>query len=327
MGGLAVKRLLLLIAVLGGLVGYYLLTPLSLSSPAPLEFTLKSGSSLKGAVHQMGEAGVLQQEWPFLLLVRGLGKSGQIKAGSYELKQAVTPLRLLEMITRGEVNQTRLSLIEGWSFAQLRAMLNASPDVRHDTLGLRDTEIMQSIGAIETYPEGLFFPETYNFSKGDSDLAVLRRAYQTMQRILNEEWAARAEGLPLNTPYQALILASIVEKETGAEADRGMIAAVFENRLRRGMRLQTDPTVIYGLGAAFDGNLRKRDLLADTPYNTYTRSGLTPTPISLPGRAALHAVLQPPKTTALYFVARGDGTSVFSSTLEEHNRAVNRYQR
>jgi UPF0755 protein len=320
------KRILLLIVVLCGLAGYYLMTPLTLVQ-APISFTLKPGSSLKSAAHQMSEAGVLQLELPFTLLARALGKAQQLKAGSYELTQPVTPLRLLEMLSNGEVSMAQLSVIEGWSFHQLRTALNASPDVVHDSVNLSEAEILRRIGASETQAEGLFFPDTYLFSKGESDLAVLKQAYQAMQRNLSEQWETREQGLPFEMPYQALTLASIVEKETGAPSDRAMIASVFENRLRIGMMLQTDPTVIYGLGERFDGNLRRKDLLADTPYNTYTRGGLTPTPISLPGVAALQAVLHPAKSQALYFVARGDGTSEFSETLEQHNRAVSRYQK
>jgi UPF0755 protein len=206
-------------------------------------------------------------------------------------------------------------------------MLDANPDIRHDTSGLSDAEIMQRIGATENHPEGLFFPDTYYITSGSSDLAVFKRAYRTLQQRLQEVWATRAADIPLQTPYQALILASIIEKETGVASDRQMIAGVFVNRLRKGMLLQTDPAVIYGLGDKFDGNLRKRDLLTDTVYNTYTRPGLTPTPIALPGVAALQAALHPAKTDALYFVARGDGSSQFSNNLDAHNRAVNRYQR
>lgn len=320
------KRILLLIVVLCGLAGYYVMTPLTLVQ-APISFTLKPGSSLKSAAHQMSEVGVLQLELPFTLLARALGKAQQLKAGSYELTQPVTPLRLLEMLSNGEVSMAQLSVIEGWSFRQLRVALNASSDVVHDSVNLSEAEILRRIGASETQAEGLFFPDTYLFSKGESDLAVLKHAYQAMQRNLSEQWEAREPGLPFETPYQALTLASIVEKETGAPSDRSMIASVFENRLRIGMMLQTDPTVIYGLGERFDGNLRRKDLLSDTPYNTYTRGGLTPTPISLPGLAALQAVLHPAKSQALYFVARGDGTSEFSATLEQHNYAVNRYQK
>ena len=320
------KRILLLIVVLCGLAGYYVMMPLTLVQ-APISFTLKPGSSLKSAAHQMSEAGVLQLELPFTLLARALGKAQQLKAGSYELTQPVTPLRLLEMLSNGEVSMAQLSVIEGWSFHQLRTALNASPDVVHDSVNLSEAEILRRIGASETQAEGMFFPDTYLFSKGESDLAVLKQAYQAMQRNLSEQWETREQGLPFEMPYQALTLASIVEKETGAPSDRAMIASVFENRLRIGMMLQTDPTVIYGLGERFDGNLRRKDLLADTPYNTYTRGGLTPTPISLPGVAALQAVLHPAKSQALYFVARGDGTSEFSETLEQHNRAVSRYQK
>ncbi len=320
------KWLLFLLVLLCGLAGYYVLTPLTLVQ-APISFTLKPGSSLKSAAHQMSEAGVLQLELPFTLLARALGKAQQLKAGSYELTQPVTPLRLLEMLSNGEVSMAQLSVIEGWSFRQLRTALNASPDVVHDSVNLSEAEILRRIGASETQAEGQFFPDTYLFSKGESDLAVLKQAYQAMQRNLSEQWETREQGLPFEMPYQALTLASIVEKETGAPSDRAMIASVFENRLRIGMMLQTDPTVIYGLGERFDGNLRRKDLLADTPYNTYTRGGLTPTPISLPGVAALQAVLHPAKSQALYFVARGDGTSEFSETLEQHNRAVSRYQK
>ena len=307
-------------------VAYYLFTPLTLPQ-TPFDFTVKPGSSLNSAARQMSEAGLLSQPLAFVALGRALDKATQLKAGSYELDAPVTPLRLLDMLTKGEVNQGQFSIIEGWTFRQLRAALNASPDVLHDSVALSDAEMLHRIGVVEAHPEGLFFPDTYYFSKGDSDLAVLSRAYRTAHTTLAQEWAARADNLPLRTPYQALILASIVEKETGAAADRGMIAAVFINRLRRGMLLQTDPTVIYGLGAAFDGNLRKRDLLADTPYNSYTRGGLPPTPIAMPGLAALHAALHPDASSALYFVARGDGSSEFSSTLEQHNRAVSRYQK
>lgn len=320
------KRLLLLVMVLCGLGGYYAFTPLSLAQ-TPVNFTLKSGSGLRSAAHQLGEAGVLKLEFPFILLTRALGKAGQLKAGSYELTEPVTPLRLLEMLVNGEVSMAQLSVIEGWSFRQLRAALNASPDVAHDSAGLTEAEILRRIGAEGTQAEGLFFPDTYLFSRGESDLAVMKQAYQAMQRVMAEQWEAREPGLPFESPYQALTLASIVEKETGAPSDRAMIASVFENRLRIGMMLQTDPTVIYGLGERFDGNLRRADLLADTPYNTYTRGGLTPTPISLPGRAALQAVLHPARSGALYFVARGDGTSEFSDTLEQHNSAVARYQK
>ena len=326
----SIKQLLFLVlflaALLAGDLGYYATRTLTLPA-LPFEFSLKQGVSLKGAAHQLQQEGALSNERMFVMLARLLGKSSQIKAGNYELETAVTPLELLDMLTKGRVTQSELSVIEGWTFSQFRAALNANPDIRHDTAQLSEAEIMQRLGVSENHPEGLFFPDTYHFASGASDLALLKRAYQTMQKYLQENWQTREAGLPLESPYQALILASIVEKETGQPRDRGMIAGVFTNRLRRGMLLQTDPTVIYGMGEQFDGNLRKRDLLADTPYNTYTRAGLPPTPIALPGLASLQAALHPAKTDALYFVARGDGSSEFSATLEKHNRAVNRYQK
>jgi len=315
---------LVLLATTG--LGYYVHHPLPLPA-TPFEFELKQGSSLKSVAREMKQAGLLGQAWPFVWLGRLHGSSGQLKAGHYSLDRDVSPMELLEIITKGEVTQRQTSIIEGWTFKQLRAALNVNPDIAHDTLSLTDAEILQRIGAMESHPEGLFFPDTYNFASGSSDLAILRSAYQTMRQRLQEVWATREADLPLQTPYQALILASIVEKETGTADDRAMIAGVFMNRLRRGMLLQTDPTVIYGLGETFDGNLRKRDLLADTAYNTYIRAGLPPTPIALPGMAALQATLHPAQTDALYFVARGDGSSHFSSSLTEHNRAVNQYQK
>jgi len=324
------RRLVTLLIVLTLLattgLGYYVHHPLALPA-TPFEFTLRQGSSLKSVAREMKQAGLLGQAWPFVWLGRLHGSSGQLKAGRYSLDHDVSPMELLEIITRGEVIQSQTSIIEGWTFKQLRAALDASPDLAHDTLSLTDAEILQRIGATESHPEGLFFPDTYKFAAGSSDLAILGSAYQTMQQRLQEAWVTREADLPLQTPYQALILASIVEKETGTADDRAMIAGVFMNRLRMGMLLQTDPTVIYGLGETFDGNLRKRDLLADTAYNTYTRGGLTPTPIALPGMAALQATLHPAQTDALYFVSRGDGSSQFSGTLEQHNRAVNRYQK
>jgi len=325
-----IKRLLFLIllvaALLAALAGYYATRPLPLPV-LPIEFSLKQGSSLKAASRQMQQAGVLPNDWMFAWLGRALGESTQIKAGNYELEAAVTPLELLDMVTRGRVSLSEIGIIEGRTFNQLRAELNVNTAVSHDSLALSEAEILQRIGASEGQAEGLFFPDTYYFANGASDLSVLKRAYQTMQKHLQESWQGRDPGLPLESPYQALILASIVEKETGQARDRGMVAGVFINRLRRGMMLQTDPSVIYGVGEKFDGNLRKRDLLTDTSYNTYTRTGLPPTPIALPGLASLQATLHPAQTNALYFVGRGDGSSEFSGTLEQHNRAVNKYQK
>jgi UPF0755 protein len=305
--------------------GYYFLKPMPLSH-TPLEFSLKPGSSLKSAASQMKEAGVLENEFAFVMFARALGKAAQIKYGNYQLEKATSQFDLLDIISSGRTEQSQITIIEGDTFNQLRAQINAHPGLRHDSALLSESEVLRRIGATEQVAEGLFFPDTYNFASGSSDLAVLKRAYQTMQRHLQETWQTRDTDLPFESPYQALILASIVEKETGQPSDRPMIASVFINRLQRNMRLQTDPAVIYGIGDKFDGNLRKKDLLQDTPYNTYTRAGLTPTPIALPGLASLQAVLHPASSKALYFVARGDGSSQFSESLVEHNNAVNRYQ-
>jgi len=323
-----VRRLLffpILLLCLAGGAAYYVTRPLALPSQ-PFAFSLNQGASLKSAAGQLRQAGLLPSDQLFVLIARVWGKSTQIKAGNYELESPVSMLGLLDMLVKGQVSQGDIGIIEGWTFREFRAAVKANPGLRHDSDNLSEAEIMQRIGAPETQAEGLFFPDTYYFAKGSSDLVIYRRAYQTMQRHLQEVWQGRDTGLPLESPYQALILASIVEKETGRSSDRDMVAGVFTNRLRKGMRLQTDPSVIYGIGETFDGNLRKRDLLRDTPYNTYTRKGLTPTPIALPGLASLQAALHPAHTDALYFVARGDGSSEFSATLQKHNRAVSRYQ-
>ena len=293
----------------------------------PADFSIKPGSSLRSATRQMVESGVELSAWQFNLLGRMLGKAATIKAGSYEIGRGITPLALLDKLSAGEVTQAEVTLIEGWTFRQMRAALNAAPGLRHDSATLGEAEIMAQLDAAGRSPEGLFFPDTYLFGKGSSDLEVLKRAYRAMERQLQAAWQQRAPDLPYRSPYEALIMASVIEKETGQAADRALIGGVFVNRLRIGMMLQTDPTVIYGLGEKFDGNLRRKDLLADTPHNTYTRPGLPPTPIAMPGQASLQAALNPAKTPALYFVARGDGSSEFSRTLAEHEHAVNKYQR
>jgi len=282
---------------------------------------------LRGAAQDMERAGVLRDPERFIAMARLLGEAGNIKAGNYELTEPVTPYQLLQKVTQGDVTQVAITFVEGWTFRQMRKALDEHPDVTHATRGMNYSEVLQRLGIKEASPEGLFFPDTYHFASGNSDLRVLRRAYRMMQSHLQARWVARMPDLPLATPYDALILASIVEKETGREEERPLIAAVFVNRLRKGMLLQADPTVIYGLAEAFDGNLRKRDLLADTAYNTYTRAGLPPTPIAMPGLASLAAALKPPDSDALYFVSRGDGSSHFSRTLREHERAVTKYQR
>jgi UPF0755 protein len=295
--------------------------------PSPITFDLKAGSSLRAVARELSAAGVIDNPWVFELIGRLRGNAPHIKAGNYEFEAPTTPLAVLQKITRGDATQMSVRFIDGWTFRQMREALNTHEAVKHETRDMTNEAIARALGISGAQPEGWFFPETYHFSRGASDLAILKRAYRLMQTRLAAQWEKRAPNLPLATPYEALILASIVEKETGKAADRAMIAAVFINRLRINMRLQTDPTVIYGMGEAFDGNLRRRDLQADTPWNTYTRSGLPPTPIAMPGLASIQASLNPADSKMLYFVARGDGSSQFSRTLDEHNAAVNKYQR
>jgi UPF0755 protein len=304
---------------------WFALSPIELGKPT-VDFSIRPGSTLRGATRQLIDAGLPLPEWQFVLLARVNGASGAVKAGSYQVAEGVTPLLLIRKIVRGEYAQAEIVFPEGWTFRQMRELMGAHQDLKHDTAGLADADIMQKLGEPGTTAEGMFFPDTYVFAKGSSDLAVLARARRAMKSQLEAAWAKRDPDLPMADPYEALILASLVEKETGQAGDRAMIAAVFANRLRRGMKLQTDPSVIYGMGEQFDGNLRKRDLVRDTPFNTYTRLGLPPQPIAMPGSAAIAAVMHPAKTDALYFVSRGDGTSEFSRTLVEHNRAVAKYQ-
>ena len=282
---------------------------------------------MRAAAREISEAGVELDPFLFIILGKLLRVESSIKAGSYEISRGITAMELLNKLTRGDVTQTEITFIEGWTFRQMRERLDAHPDIRHETKNLSESEILGLIGVTTGTAEGFFFPDTYLVAKQSRDIEVLARAYRTMQRHLAREWASREAGLPYGDSYQVLIMASIVEKETGRDQDRPLVAAVFVNRLRRGMPLQTDPTVIYGLGDKFDGNLRKRDLLTDNSYNTYTPGGLPPTPIAIPGLASLRASLHPAPSQAIYFVARGDGSSQFSHTLDEHNQAVNRYQR
>ena len=292
-----------------------------------LEFRVEAGSSLRAAVRQMNAAGLAVEPDLFALLARWRGQGGAIKAGTYAVVAGETPRSLLDKLASGKVSQASITLVEGWTLRQFRARLDAHPALRHDSRGLSDGEIAARLGLPLKSLEGRLLPDTYLFDKLSGDLELIARAAGAMQARLDEAWAQRPPGLPYRTADEALVMASIIEKETGREEDRAHVAAVFVNRLRIGMRLQTDPTVIYGLGENFDGNLRKVHLQTDTPYNTYTRAGLPPTPIAMPGLASLRAAFAPAASEALYFVARGDGSSHFSRTLDEHNRAVNRYQR
>ncbi|KWT74013.1 MULTISPECIES: endolytic transglycosylase MltG [unclassified Variovorax] len=300
--------------------------PLKLPAPT-VDLSVEPGTTPRGVAQAVADAGV-RVPWQLLYgWFRFSGQDRQIRAGSYELEQGVTPRLLLNMLVRGEEATRSVVLVEGWTFRQVRAALAKAEQLKPETVGQSDEELMARLGKPGLHPEGRFFPDTYTYSKSSTDLALLQRAMRAMDKKLEAAWAARASDLPLKTSDEALILASIVEKETGVAKDRAEIAAVFVNRLRVGMPLQTDPTVIYGLGMRFDGNLRKKDLQADTPWNTYLRPGLPPTPIAMPGKAALLAAVQPAQSKSLYFVSRGDGSSHFSSSLDEHNRAVNRYQR
>lgn len=303
---------------------YFASTPMTLNTEIK-EFSIKPGS-VRSVSQQLTKQEVLSHPWSFELLVRSLWQAGSIKAGVYQVKQGATPYALMEMMSNGDSTQSSITFIEGWTFAQIRAALNTNESIRHMTMAYTDQQLLQEIGADDAVPEGLFFPDTYFFVRDSSDKEILKRSYQTMKAKLQTAWEGRAPDLPYKNAYQALIMASIVEKETGRSSERPMIAGVFINRLHMGMRLQTDPTVIYGLGSNFDGNLRKKDLLRDNPYNTYTRSGLPPTPIAMPGLAAIQAALHPAETKALYFVGKGNGSHAFSATLEEHNRAVAKYQ-
>jgi UPF0755 protein len=317
---------LLIAGLLAGAAAWWLNQPLTLSSET-VDLSIEPGTSPRGVAQAAAEAGVDVNPTLLFWWFRLSGDARQIRAGSYELARGATPRTLLQMLVRGEESLRSVTLVEGWNWRQVRQALSRAEQLKPDTENLSDEMIMSQLGRAGLPAEGRFFPDTYTYAKGSSDLAVLRRALHAMERKLDAAWAQRAPDTPLKTATEALILASIVEKETGKPADRAMISGVFVNRLRIGMMLQTDPTVIYGLGEAFDGNLRKRHLQADTAWNTYTRAGLPPTPIAMPGKASLLAAVQPAQTKALYFVARGDGSSQFSATLDEHNRAVNKFQR
>jgi len=322
-------RLLIVLVALGAAAfvaaSWFLSRPLPLPR-APYDFTIAGGSTLSGVARRLAAEGVIPHPLPMVALARWRGVDRAIKAGSYEIEPGTTLPQMLARFTQGDVTQASVTIIEGQTFAELKAALRAHPSLDAQVVALPDDELLAKVGVAAPHPEGQFFPDTYFFATGSSDLAVLKRAHRSLQSRLATAWEKRAPGLPLATPYEALILASIVEKETGRASDRPLIASVFINRLRQPMRLQTDPTVIYGLGTRFDGNLRKRDLETDSPYNTYMRDGLPPTPIALPSQASIDAVLNPPATQYLYFVSRGDGTSEFSATLADHNRAVARFQ-
>ena len=318
--------LTLLTALAVGAGYQWLLQPIYPHGPA-LDLTVEPGTTPRGVAQAVVDSGAKTSADLLFVWFRLSGQARSIKAGSYEITNATTPRTLLLMLARGEESLRTVTLVEGWNFRQVRQALAKADLLKHDSKDWADADLMSELGRPGLHPEGRFYPDTYTYAKGASDMAVLKRALKSMDTHLAQAWAKKSPLSPLKSADEALILASIVEKETGNASDRPLIAGVFANRLRMGMLLQTDPTVIYGLGANFDGNLRRIDLRTDTPYNTYTRAGLPPTPIAMPGKAAMAAAVQPASTQALYFVAKGDGSSHFSNSLSEHNRAVNRYQR
>ena len=320
------RGLVLLALVAAGLAAWWLHRPLPLRTES-VELAIEPGQTPRDIARNWVTAGIDTPAWLLYQWFRISGDARQIRAGNYEASAGTTPRDLLRMMVQGDERLTVVRLIEGWTFRQVLAALAQADGLKPATRGMSEQAIMAAIGAPGAPAEGQFFPDTYAYAKGSSDLAVLKRAHHAMQRQLDAAWQQRHPNSPLTSPQQALILASIIEKETGRPSDRPMIASVFHNRLRIGMPLQTDPTVIYGLGEAFDGNLRRSHLQEDTPFNTYTRRGLPPTPIAMPGKASLLAAVQPATSRALYFVARGDGSSAFSDNLSDHNRAVDQYQR
>jgi UPF0755 protein len=330
---LLIKRCLKYVAAFLGISGLALATWLVIFMIRPLPMTsetigmqIPAGASVRGIADQLVTTGVLREPYSFLAIVKLTGSGSRLQAGDYAFNAPLQVLGLIDLLKHGTFDQFKLQLTEGKTFADFRQKLAQMPGIRHDTLNMSDMELMQLVSGEEKYPEGWFFPDTYFIDSQSSDIDLYKRAYQKMMQYLSAVWETREAGLPYKTEYEALIMASIVEKETGVEVERPEIAGVFVNRLRLGMRLQTDPTVIYGMGSRYHSNITRRDLLTDTPYNTYTRNGLPPTPIALPGLASIQAALHPANTKALYFVANGQGRHIFTSSLDDHNKAVRTYQ-
>ena len=306
-------------------LAYYAISPLKLQ-PNSQEITIQPKSGLRNIANQLVKQGVLNEPWRFIIIARLLNKQSYLQAGSYTLNKNVSPYQLLLSLNHGKTTQGSITFIEGRTFAQMQEKIIKNDAIKQTLTGLSESEMLKLMGSDYSVAEGLFFPDTFYFDRNTTDTVILKRSYDSMQSKLAKAWEGRDANLPYKNSYQALIMASIIEKETGKAGERPMIAGVFINRLRMGMRLQTDPTVIYGMGAHYDGNIRKKDLIADTPYNTYTRDGLPPTPIAMPGMAAINAALHPATTKALYFVGKGDGSHLFSNNLADHNLAVVRYQ-
>jgi UPF0755 protein len=325
----AIRRLVVLASLAAFAVACWLsfFSMMPLKPPrVPFDFTVRSGASLKSVAAQLAGEGLLPERHTFWIIGRMLGKDAAIQAGTYRIEAAITPMELLEKLASGDALPIEIAFVEGTTLRQWLLQMGQHPHIRATLAGRTDEEIRVALAIPEPALEGLFFPDTYRFLAGTTDADILRRAYAAMARRLAQAWQARDPELPIATAYEALVLASIVEKETGQAGERPVIASVFVNRIRMGMRLQTDPTVIYGMGSAYAGNIRKSDLETDTPYNTYTRAGLPPTPIAMPGKDALEAVAHPAAGDALYFVARGNGAHYFSANLAEHNAAVRKYQ-
>ncbi|MBV2157174.1 endolytic transglycosylase MltG [Achromobacter denitrificans] len=316
--------LVLATAAAVGAAWHWMHRPMQLSADK-IDFVVDPGSSPRTVARVLNEAGVPMWEPGFVWMARLSELDKQMKAGGYQAINGDTPWLLLERLARGDMTQRQITFLEGWTFRQIRQALRSHPDVKQTLGDVSDEALMERLGSDIKHPEGMFFPDTYIFTPGSTDFDLLRRAYQEGQRILQSTWDQRQSDLPVSTPYEALVLASIIEKETGHGPDRRRVSGVFTNRLKIGMLLQTDPTVIYGMGEAYQGRIRKRDLQTDTPWNTYTRPGLPPTPIAAAGRASLLAAVQPEQHKFLFFVSRGNGTSEFSVNLSEHNRNVSRY--
>lgn len=325
---IAIVAVLTLMTLAG--LGFYVNIQRQLDRPLHLQqaeiLLIKPGTSLKAIAHELVKRHWLEHDYYLVLGGRGAGLANSIKAGEYKIQPGMTARQFLQLIVSGRVVQYSLTIPEGWTFRQIKAAVAADPHLRHTLVGLDNASIMDRLGHPGQNPEGRFFPDTYRFPDGTLDLDFLKRAYRMMQRVLAEEWQQRAIGLPYKTPYQALIMASLIEKETAVPEERSKIAGVFVRRLQRGMKLETDPTVIYAIGPDFNGDITSKDLKVDSPYNTYRHPGLPPSPIAAPGRKSIHAALHPDDGDALYFVATGKGRHYFSATLAEHNRAVAKYQ-
>jgi UPF0755 protein len=327
--GSAVLGLLVLVAAFAVFkVSNFLHTPVN-AGDTGMDFVIESGTSFRAVSDDLAEQGVISNSRAFRAYARWTGKASAVQAGDYHIRAGTTPIELLGQFTSGDVKLYSFTIIEGWNHWELLQALR-DDDFIDATMTDEDWPgLLEELGAEGAHPEGLFLPETYRFPRNTSDRDVLRQAYGLMQTVLAEEWQAKAENIPIATPYDALVLASIIEKETARGDERPRISGVFSRRLEKRMRLQTDPTVIYGIGPDFNGNLTRRDLQTDTPYNTYTRGGLPPTPIAMPGRAAINAALHPADGEELYFVATGldDGSHAFSATKDEHDAAVAQYLR